>query len=55
MLKCQITVFKNLTDLLQPWTKLDETKFENLVTSRNGSICQIPNSHPYPPRPLDQC
>ena len=32
----------------QPWTKLVETKVENPVNSRNGSIFQIPNSPPYP-------
>ena len=32
----------------QPWTKLVETKVENLVNSRNDSSFQIPNSPPYP-------
>ena len=35
--------------MLQPWTKLVETKVEKPVNSRNDSIFQIPNSSPYPP------
>ena len=32
--------------LIQPWTKLVETKVENPVNSRNGSIFQIHYSLP---------
>ena len=34
---------------LQSWTKLVETKIENPVNSRNGSVFQIPSSPPYSP------
>ena len=33
---------------LQSWTKLAETKVENPVNPRNGSIFQIQDSPPYP-------
>ena len=33
--------------LLQPWTKVVETKVENPENSRYGSIFQIPNFPPY--------
>ena len=41
--------FKNFP---QPWSKLVETKFENLVNSRNDSIFQFANSLPHPPKSM---
>ena len=35
--------------ILQSWTKLVRTKFQNPVNSRNGSVFQIPNFSSYPP------
>ena len=41
------TYLNYATKKLQSWTKLVETRVENPVNSRNGSIFQIQNSPPY--------
>ena len=45
--KCHSETVKRKLEL-QSWTKLVETRVENPVNSRNGSIFQIQNSPPYP-------